>query len=736
MIKRPVALIGLVFFMSLIAANYISLTAAIICGAIALAGGIVIVSVKRLRQRKEYALALFSAAAAAVMFVSYTLIFAEPVQILDGLTLPVTGRIVDEIESDNGRYTYTIKTESIGYDKAPQKIKIKVNTYSKLYADIYDKISTTVEFHAMDKSSKPFNYSSGVYITGFISGGTQTEVERDGYRPPYYYAVMLRRYMHNKIYEYLPSDEASIVSSVALNITDGISDEVKTDFRDSGIYHQLAVSGQNMGIIVQFCFLLLHKLLSKRKSALITIGPILLFMAITGFSPSVVRSGIMNIIYLLGLALGRRADSLNSLAVAVTIMCLINPFNAINVGLQLSAYATLGLILLTGPVTRFFRRAYLPKSKKLRRAAKLFYSSVAQTLAATLLLIPVSILQFGYISVIGIVTNLLTLYISLMMLVFAASLLAISAIPLTGFIVYPGMVIVGLMAKYIIAVAHIMAAIPFATIPTTYRYIYWWLAGALILAALAFLLHRHKGVIKWTAAMACITLICGVVSYSIIYKDVTNIGVISAGSGQMVILTRGNKSVLIGCGGDSSAVYNLKDYMRRRGIREIDTVIIPEFDEYFGANAAEVMSEIEANILISPSDSDKTEPLSSLSMDGVERIELTGCDRVDIFKNVYVYCNAENNYAIVHAGDASVIIAGPGADTENNPADVLICGASFPQSVEFYNNAAVIVGASMRIEDKVFDRMKELGIDAYTTVDNDMIIEIRDNGNYKIRRGV
>ena len=73
------------------------------------------------------------------MFVSFTLIFVEPVQMLDGLKLPVTGRIVDEIESDNGRYTYTIKTESIGHDKAPQKIKIKVNTYSKLYADIYDK---------------------------------------------------------------------------------------------------------------------------------------------------------------------------------------------------------------------------------------------------------------------------------------------------------------------------------------------------------------------------------------------------------------------------------------------------------------------------------------------------------------------------------------------------------------------------------------------------------------------
>lgn len=74
MIKRPVALIGLVFFMSLIAVNYISLTAAIICGIISLAGGIVAVSVKRFRKRKEYAISLFSVTAAVAMFVSFTLI--------------------------------------------------------------------------------------------------------------------------------------------------------------------------------------------------------------------------------------------------------------------------------------------------------------------------------------------------------------------------------------------------------------------------------------------------------------------------------------------------------------------------------------------------------------------------------------------------------------------------------------------------------------------------------------
>ena len=87
MSKRPVALIGLVFFMALIAVNYISLIAGIICGALALAGGIIIVSIKKLRKNREFAMSLFSVAAAVAMFVSFTQIFVEPVQMIDGLKL-------------------------------------------------------------------------------------------------------------------------------------------------------------------------------------------------------------------------------------------------------------------------------------------------------------------------------------------------------------------------------------------------------------------------------------------------------------------------------------------------------------------------------------------------------------------------------------------------------------------------------------------------------------------------
>ncbi len=734
--KRPLVLIGLVFFLTLIAFNYVSMTVIIITDAAAFAGGIVFVLFRRLRNYPETAMTLFAISVAALMFFGYTKLLVLPAQNLDGVKAQVTGRIVDEIESDNGRYTYIIKTEKINAPGVPQKVKVRVTTYSKLYADVYDKITTDIKFNAISDDYKFSSYSSSVFISGFISGGTQTAVESDGYKTPYYYALMLRRHLHAKIYEYLPENEASVVSAVTLNISDGISEDIKEDFRDSGISHLLAVSGQHMGVIVQFSFMLLSRILTKRKSALITLVPLVIFMAVTGFSPSVIRAGIMNIIYLLGLALSRRADSLNSLSVAVMIMCIINPYNSVNVSLQLSAFATLGLIILSRPINRYLRRHFLPRRRLFRRILGPVYSSASASLAATLFLLPVSVLQFGYISVVGVITNLLVLYVSLGMLCLAVSVLVISFIPFTAFIVCPCMLITGLFAKFIIFIAHIMSSLPFASVPTTYRFVYLWLAGVMILTALAVLLHRRGEVIKITAAMAVFSLLAGVVSYSAAYKDVIQIGVISAGSGQMVVMSSEGKTVLIGCGGDGSASYNLRDYLRRRGIKEIDTVILPDYSSYFSAAAPEILSETDVNILLCPQDTDGTSPVSVLSIDKTERITLTGCDRVDLFNNVYAILESDRGLITLYIGETVLEIAAPNAHPQDIPADILICGASPPQDIEAYKDRTVIIGTSEDNEDKVFGNMKAAGVDAYSTVDGDVILQISQNGGYNVKRGM
>ena len=80
---------------------------------------------------------------------------------------------------------------------------------------------------------------------------------------------------------------------------------------------------------------------------------VLCFMAVTCFQASVCRSGVMCLVVLAGDLLSRRADSLNSLGIAVLLLGLENAYAAADIGLLLSFSATLGLILLCRPL-RFF----------------------------------------------------------------------------------------------------------------------------------------------------------------------------------------------------------------------------------------------------------------------------------------------------------------------------------------------------------------------------------------------
>ena len=73
---------------------------------------------------------------------------------------------------------------------------------------------------------------------------------------------------------------------------------------------------------------------------------VMIYMALTGFTSSVIRSGIMMIIYLIGKEFFYESDSLNSLGIAALFMCLPNPYASGDIGMILSFSATLGIIIL------------------------------------------------------------------------------------------------------------------------------------------------------------------------------------------------------------------------------------------------------------------------------------------------------------------------------------------------------------------------------------------------------
>ena len=124
--------------------------------------------------------------------------------------------------------------------------------------------------------------------------------------------------------------------------------------------------------------------------------------ALCGFSPSVIRSGVMYIIMLVGYRLHRQPDALNSLSVAFVIMMINNPFLIYNVGFLLSVTSTAGIIVLN-PLLLKLIRIDKWKIKPLRIIAEL----ATVTISAQLATLPICLYYFGWISPWAILVNIL-----------------------------------------------------------------------------------------------------------------------------------------------------------------------------------------------------------------------------------------------------------------------------------------------------------------------------------------
>jgi len=117
-------------------------------------------------------------------------------------------------------------------------------------------------------------------------------------------------------------------------------------FKLSNLSHILAVSGAQISyIILGITYLVDKSRLSKRKTNIFVIFAIVLFMAVTGFTASVVRASIMGIVVLGGKIFYRKSDIWTSIAFSLLIILAQNPMTINDIGLQLSYLGTIGIIL-------------------------------------------------------------------------------------------------------------------------------------------------------------------------------------------------------------------------------------------------------------------------------------------------------------------------------------------------------------------------------------------------------
>ncbi len=222
-------------------------------------------------------------------------------------------------------------------------------------------------------------------------------------------------------HSFLPP-QSSILEGTILGDNGAMTNDLKTKLNITGLRHIIAVSGTHVVILSAIVMsLLLAMGFSRGKAFYIAVFFIFIYIILTGLPPSGVRAGIMGGLYLLAQKFGRQTMGPRVIVMACAVMLLVNPLLLLyDVGFQLSFLAVIGLIYLEPLIKRIIKVFTKEKAENL-------IGIISTTFAAQIFTLPVMVYNFGNISFVAPITNLLVLPIVewLMILGFLVSIIGI-----------------------------------------------------------------------------------------------------------------------------------------------------------------------------------------------------------------------------------------------------------------------------------------------------------------------
>jgi competence protein ComEC len=197
----------------------------------------------------------------------------------------------------------------------------------------------------------------------------------------------------------LPAHEAGLAAGMLIGLRDRVDRQVAADFTTSGLSHVVAISGWNIALVGAVILACLRRLARRPRSVLLVVA-IALYTVAAGASPSVVRAALMGGIVLVARESGRKGAAPAALGLATTGLLVAEPAMIDDAGFRLSVAATAGLLAWATPLDALLRR------RAPRRAPGWLLESLGVSLAAQAATLPLVLLDFGRLSLIAPVANL------------------------------------------------------------------------------------------------------------------------------------------------------------------------------------------------------------------------------------------------------------------------------------------------------------------------------------------
>ncbi|MBR2041838.1 MAG: ComEC/Rec2 family competence protein [Oscillospiraceae bacterium] len=525
---------------------------------------------------------VFCALSAGCAIVAFELLLNfYPAMALDGMTADVSGKVT-EVSAAGGNPVFTVETDYIGIEGAPQNIKIKITGWEDNSAKPFDKISCRVSFISYSEKTDEeilTDRSRGISVYAYTK--TAMNVTGSDHSSPGYYIYLIREGISSVIYRYFADWHAPFMEQLLIGTRGDLPAEISSPFRKSGMSHILAISGLHMSVIIGSLEMFLRRFAWKKIGPNLRDGILFaataFYMLIGGLGASILRSGFMLMIHYAAKTFFRGSKAPDNLGIAVIAILLYSPMSCCDAGFIMSSVSSLSLAVFARPFADFLAKILHLESEN--RLTEKFTASAAVSIIPFLAVLPVAVIYFGEVSLLAPVSNIIAGNFAMISLIFGIFAVIFGAVPFLGFFASGSAFIAMVSDRIMLETAR---AFSFSEAETDSFWLFLWVTGSAVLIIVPALLSQSFRYIPAAFIMSFAVFAAGIISSAVFFSGVTEIDVTALEHGTAVSCSKGKDSVLI--------VHNLAPYDRFR--------LYSDGDSYDGIISLEALSDgAEAEIM-------------------------------------------------------------------------------------------------------------------------------------------
>lgn len=551
-------LVGL-FFASFLSCDSYGITVFIAVGT--LSAALAVWMIFRGKYAKQ-AVCIAAAGAAMMLYGLYGIKVYKNIIGYDGLNVEIFGTVTGYAEYSGDKASYVVK----GVINSKTKAEVMFYTDS-CDAEIGDIViaagSAEIPEDKYTFPAESYYKAKGIYlrinkITSFRhmkSSGFSLRRTLDRYR----------EYIISRIGVFMDTESMAVMSAMLFGDRSELDSSAKTLMYRAGIGHIMAVSGVHISVLCAFFNLFISRIKAKKLLRFVLImTPVCCFAMLAGMSNSVMRAAFMSAVVYGAELFRRRADTYNSLGVAVILLTAANPFAVRDASFLLSVMGVFGVAVVSPEAVKLAER-----KNKISKTAK----GIITSLCTSAVIFPVSMLFFDEVSVVSPISNLLLMPVCTLIMICGL------IVTLTGgvtFIALPVLKICEALCRFVLWASGFIGRLHFSYIPLGNGF-----AKAMVIASvcaavcvLAVTKKTDLAAVSVSAMFIISTILINI--YKAVPDNSVKIAVLKDGSSVTALVHGKSSASVIDLHNSGKASSAAVKYLNRLGIYDIECLLLDE----------------------------------------------------------------------------------------------------------------------------------------------------------------